>query len=163
MMSTEINQLIRTLYDAMDSEYIQTNDDKIIDLLAQAANTIKHLIENNKQLHNDLIIQTALAQNSQNFIEENKQLIKKINMLFQDFKEVVLESDEVCKYCKYQQPCEGKSCKQYIEGVGGWLHNEYHHDWKWNCQNFNYGECPKLENTYCNGCDFKTNWKWRGD
>ena len=33
----ETTKLIRNLFESMDSEYIQQNDDKIIDLLKQAA------------------------------------------------------------------------------------------------------------------------------
>ena len=150
------------LFNSMDSEYIQENDDKIIDLLKLAAHSIKRLSDDNKKLRNDLIMQTALVQNHKGVIETNKQLTRKFNALFDDFRTVILNSDEVCNYCKHFKPCDGKSCNQYIEGVGGWLHNEYHHDLRWNCQDFNYGECPKLENTYCNGCDFKNNWEWRG-
>ena len=61
-MNMEIIQLIRTLFGSMDSEYIQQNDDKIIDLLEWAANTLEKLLEENKQLRNDLIMQTALAE-----------------------------------------------------------------------------------------------------
>jgi hypothetical protein len=57
----EIIQLIRTLFGSMDSEYIQENDDKIIDLLKQAAETLEKIYADNKQLRTDLILQMALA------------------------------------------------------------------------------------------------------
>ena len=157
----ETIQLIRMLFDSMDSEYIQNNDDKIIDLLKQAATSLKKLYAENKQLRNDLIMQTALAQNRQGTIETNKQLTRKIDALLKDFKEVVIEAEDVCKYCKNYQPCEGKNCKDYIEGEGAWDDKHCYYDWVWSCQDFNYGECPKLENTPCNGCNFKNNWEWR--
>lgn len=157
----ETIQLIRMLYGSMDSEYIQENIDKIIDLLGQAATYLEKLYAENKQLHNDLIIQVELAQNGQSAIETNKQLIKRIGALLKDFKELAIKSEDACKYCEHYQPCDGKKCKDYIEGKGAWDNNNCYFDWVWSCEDFNYGECPKLENTPCNGCDFKNNWKWR--
>ena len=159
----ETNQLINMLFNSMDSEYIQENDDKIIDLLKLAAHSIKRLSDDNKKLRNDLIMQTALVQNNKGVIETNKQLTRKFNALFDDFRNVILKSDEVCNYCKHFKPCDGKSCKQYIEGVGAYNHTGHKHDWEWSCMDFNYGECPMLENTPCNGCNFKNNWEWRGE
>ena len=68
----ETNQLINMLFNSMDSEYIQENDDKIIDLLKLAAHSIKRLSDDNKKLRNDLIMQTALVQNHKGVIETNK-------------------------------------------------------------------------------------------
>ena len=82
----ETIQLIRMLFDSMDSEYIQNNDDKIIDLLEQAATSLENLTVENKQLRTDLIMQTALAQNKQNVTEVNKQLTIKFDALLKDFK-----------------------------------------------------------------------------
>ena len=65
----ETIQLINTLFDSMDSEYIQENVDKIIDLLKCAAKTLEKFVDENKQLHNDLIMQQTLAQNGQSAIE----------------------------------------------------------------------------------------------
>lgn len=145
----EIIQLVRTLLGSMDSQYIQENDDKIIGLLEQAANIIEKLSDENKQLRNDLIMQTALAQNMRNTIENNKQLA---NKLLKDFKEFMLNPVDVCKYCKYNQTCQGEKCEAYIKGKDAWDHNGCKHDWEWSCEDFNFGECPKLENTPCNGC-----------
>ena len=158
----ETIQLIRMLFDSMDSEYIQNNDDKIIDLLEQAATSLENLTVENKQLRTDLIMQTALAQNKQNVTEVNKQLTIKFDALLKDFKEVVIESEDVCKYCKNYQPCEGKNCKDYIEGKDAWDYKSCYHDWVWSCQDFDYGKRPKLENTSCNGCNFKNNFEWKG-
>ena len=159
----DIIQLIRTLFASMDSEYIQENDDKIIDLLEQAAATLEKLSDENKQLRNDLLMQTALVQNMQNTIENNKEFTKKFEALLKDFKEFMLNPDDVCKYCKHNQPCYGKECELYVEGRGAWDKQGCKHDWEWSCEDFNFGECPKLENTPCNGC-IKNNmqgFKWR--
>lgn len=148
----ETIRLIRTLFGSMDSEYIQQNDNKIIDLLEQAANALEKLSTENKQFRNDLIMQTALVQNMQNSIEDNKEFTKKFEALLKDFKEFILNPDDVCKYCKYNQPCQGKECELYVEGKGARDHKGYKHDWEWSCKDFNYGECPMLENTPCNRC-----------
>ena len=134
----EIVQLISALLDSMDSQYIQENIDKIIDLLKCAAETIKYLVD------------------------ENQQLTEKISILSKDFNEVIIKSEDICKYCKHHQPCEGKNCKDYIEGKDVWDNKHCYYDWVWSCQDFKYGECPKLENTPCNGCNFKNNFKWNG-
>ena len=44
-------EIIRMLYGSMDSEYIQQNDDKIIELLGTAANKFEEL----KQLVDDML------------------------------------------------------------------------------------------------------------
>lgn len=157
-------QLIRMLFGSMDSEYIQENDDKIIELLEQAANTLEKLAEENKQLRTDLIMQTALAQNRQTIIENDKQLAKRFEALLRDFKEVILHPDNTCVYCKNYQPCKGEECESYIKGRGVKDLKGYMFDWQWSCEDFDFGECPKLENTPCHNC-IKNNmqgFEWRG-
>ena len=107
-------------------------------------------------------MQRALAQNGQSAIETNKQLAKRISVLLKEIRELAIKSEDVCKYCKHYQPCDGKKCKDYIEGKGAWDDKHYYYDWVWSCQDFNYGECPKLENTPCNGCNFENNFEWKG-
>ena len=126
--------------------------------------TIEELIAYNKQLRNDLIMQTAIAQNGQSDIEDNKVLKRKYEALLNDFKEFMLNTDDACKYCKHNQPCHGKECGLYIEGREAWDHNGCKHDWAWSCMDFNFGECPMLENTPCNGCikNNMKNFEWRG-
>ena len=158
----ETVQLISMLFDSMNSEYIQENIDKIINLLGCAAKTLEKFVDENKQLHNDLIMQQALAQNGQSAIETNEHLIKRISALLKDFKELSIKSEDACKYCEHYQPCDGKNCKGYIEGKGAWDYKHCYYDWVWSCEDFNYGECPKLENTPCNGCNVENNWEWRG-
>lgn len=128
----------------------------------KVADKFEELLSENEQLYNELIIQTALAQNGKSAIEINKQLKRKIDALLKDFNEVIIKSEDICKYCKNYQPCEGKNCKDYIEGKGAWDYKNCYHDWVWSCQDFDYGKCPKLENTPCNGCNFKNNFEWKG-
>lgn len=89
---------------------------------------------------------------------------KNFEALLKDFKELILNPDDVCKFCRHNQPCNGKSCDDYIEGNGVWDNKNCHYDWQWNCMDFDFGECSKLENTPCNGC-IKNNmrgFEWRG-
>jgi hypothetical protein len=132
--------------------------------IEEAINTLEKLYAENKRLRNDLIMPTALAQNIQNTINNNKEFEKQFKVLLKDFKEFILNHDDVCEYCKYNQPCRGEKCDAYIKGKDAWDHNGCKHDWEWSCEDFNFGECPKLENTPCNGC-IKNNmrgFEWRG-
>lgn len=163
-MSMEIIQLIRTLFGSMNSEYIQQNDNKVINLLEQAANTLEKLSAENKQLRHDLIMQTALAQNGQSAIETNKQLIKQLNTAIEDIKKAV-DDEILCNFCKYDAPCQGEKCDKYIDGKGMTFEKTGQYiDEKWTCMDFEYGTCPKLEDTPCNGCfDNKMNgFEWKG-
>ena len=59
-----------------------------------------------------------------------------------------------------------KECDKYIEGVGGYGQDGKHFpDWKWSCMDFDFGTCPRLEDTPCNECfdnDCK-GFEWRGN
>ena len=133
-------------------------------MLTEVADRLEQISSENKQLRNDLIMQTAMAQNGQSAIETNRQLTRKFEVLLKDFKEFALDTDDVCKYCKHNQPCHGKECECYIEGKEAWDHTSCKHDWEWSCVDFNFGECPKLENTPCNGCidNDMSGFEWRG-
>lgn len=120
--------------------------------IEQAANMLEKLSEENKQLRNDLIMQTALAQNGQNAIENNKQLRIKEKFLLEDIRKLAVTSNYPCEYCKNYIACKHENCEQYIKGRGIEDLKGYTHDWQWSCEDFTYGECPMLENTPCNGC-----------
>lgn len=132
--------------------------------IEEAINTIEKLSEENKQLRNDLIMQTTLVQNGQSAIETNKQLAKRLNAAVEDIKKAI-DSDDICSFCKYNTPCQGEKCDQYIEGKGMKLEKTGQYiDKKWTCMDFDYGTCPKLEYGSCNRC-FENNmkgFKWRG-
>ena len=129
---------------------------------------IKRLLSENRRLRNDLILQTALAQNGQSAIETNKQLVQQIIVLkaerdaaIEDLNKALWD-DEVCIYCKFHHHCEGERCNCYIEGKGCYDEDSRYYDWKWSCQDFDWGTCDKLENTPCNGCDLINHFEWRG-
>ena len=136
--------------------------------IEQAANTLEKLFEENKQFHNDLIMQTALAQNGQSAIETNKQLRQQLIVLkaerdaaIEDLQRALWD-DEICPYCKHNHHCEDIHCDEYIEGRGMTDENGKYFDWKWSCMDFNWGTCAKLENTPCHGCNLINNFEWRG-
>ena len=70
--------------------------------------------------------------------------------------------DDICKYCKHIIECKGQNCDGYCSGAGD-IDGNYP-DWKWSCEDFNFGTCVKMENTPCNGC-FENDcggFEWRG-
>ena len=73
------------------------------------------------------------------------------------------DSDDICKYCKHIIECKGQNCDGYCSGAGDIDGNCP--DWKWTCEDFNFGTCVKMENTPCNGC-FENDcggFEWRGN
>lgn len=145
----------------IDTLSIILGDKLSMQLINDIIITLKRLSEENIQLRNDLIMQTALAQNGQSAIETNKQLVKQFNAAVEDLKKALWD-DEICPYCKHNYHCGGIECDEYIEGVGMTDEKGNYYDWKWSCEDFNWGTCVKLENTPCNGCDFKNHFEWRG-
>ena len=149
----DINELIKNLrYPCIHENCI---------LSYQAADALEKLLAENKQLHNELTMQTALAQNGQSAIETNKQLTKRLNAAIEDIKNVLWD-DEICPYCKHYYHCNDTHCDEYIEGVGMTDEKGDYYDWKWSCRDFDWGTCTKLENTPCNGCDLINHFEWRG-
>jgi hypothetical protein len=57
---------------------------------------------------------------------------------------------DLCSLCKNIIACEEKKCEKYISGIGD-AEGKYP-EWKWSCMDFDFGECPLMENTPCNGC-----------
>ena len=72
------------------------------------------------------------------------------------------DSDDICAYCKNRIECKNEQCEKYSSGVGDVDGN--YPDWKWTCMDFDYGTCPLLEDTPCNGCfdDDRKGFEWRG-
>ena len=123
--------------------------------------TREELIAEVKKLRSELIMQTALAESREINAQEYK---RQYGALLKDFEGLIINLKDSCEYCKHHQPCDGKKCEHYIEGRGVEDNKNCHYDWQWSCQDFNFGECPKLENTLCNGCiqNNMRGFKWRG-
>ncbi len=80
-----------------------------------------------------------------------------------DLHSIIRYAEDRCKLCTHYRPCHGKDCPQYVSGVGATGPNgKEYPDFKWSCEDFDYGTCPAMEDTPCNGCDFENNWQWRG-
>ena len=69
-------------------------------------------------------------------------------------------SIDICEFCKHYIKCSGEECECFISGVGD-AEGKYP-NWKWTCEDFDFGTCPKLENTPCNGCIIEKTFEWNG-
>lgn len=80
-----------------------------------------------------------------------------------DLHSVIKKCDDECKLCAHYFECQHEKCPMHEEGVGavGKDGTEYP-DFKWSCEDFDWGTCSMAKNTPCNGCDFQNHWEWRG-
>ena len=185
----KINELIKILKDSMDLKYIQKNSEEVIDLFDVSANKLEQLqrfiddmlgdhyvdylefyINRCEKLEKELSIQKMLVLNGESAIETNKVLTRRIAMLIterddaiEDIKEAINDID-LCVYCKNNLVCKGKNCSKRIEGQSATDKNGKELNLKWSCEDFDWGECPRLQNTPCNGCiqNGFCGFKWRG-
>lgn len=72
-----------------------------------------------------------------------------------DLRSIIRQADDGCRLCAHHQPCRGKDCPNYIG-------DKEDPRLTWPCDVFDFGICPPLENSPCNGCVFNNHWKWRG-
>lgn len=80
-----------------------------------------------------------------------------------DLHSIIRQADDGCNLCRHYQPCMGKDCPKYISGKGATDEGGMEYpNFPWTCEEFDFGTCPLLENTPCNGCDFENHWEWRG-
>ena len=100
------------------------------------------------------------------FVDTLDFYLERCQKLEEDLIELGMCSENICSYCKNNIECKDKECKKYCEGKGAYGQDgQYFPDWRWNCKDFDFGTCPLLENTPCNGC-FENNAKgfeWRGN
>jgi hypothetical protein len=76
----------------------------------------------------------------------------KVNLLTRAFIDVLKHPRDVdlCSYCKNHVKCEGEKCPQFCSGIGD-AEGKYP-NWRWTCEEFNFGTCPMMYDTPCNGC-----------
>ena len=124
-----------------------------IKLVNEAADKIEQLQKLIDDMTNDHFVDTL------DFYMERCQNLE------EDFMELVIESENICHYCKNNIECKGKKCEKYCEGKGAKDQSGKElPDWEWTCEDFNFGTCPLLENTPCNGCAANNSgFEWRGN
>ena len=123
-------------------------------LLLEAADKIEWLQKLVDDMTNDHFVDTL------DFYSERCQNLE------EDFTKLVMQSEDICKYCKNNTECKGKDCEKYCEGKGGYGQDGQHFpEWKWTCREFDFGTCPLLEDTPCNGCfeNGCSGFEWRGN
>ena len=133
---------------------------------------VREAIKTIEYLQEQLELQTKLAQNGQSAIDTSARLAEEIfklteeNKKYKDFIISLLkEKADICSYCTHDIKCEKEKCKCYIEGIGATGPNgENYPDYKWNCTDFVFGECPLLESTPCYKCIENDNkgFEWKG-
>lgn len=112
-----------------------------IKLVNEAANKIEWLQKFIDDMTND------------HFVDALDFYSERCRKLEEKFTELAMQSENICKYCENKIECKGKKCEKYCEGKGGYGQNgQYFADWKWTCEDFDFGTCPLLENTPCNEC-----------
>jgi len=75
---------------------------------------------------------------------ENEELKRRLERVIKD------NCEDICKHCKNQIECKSKECEAYVSGVGD-IDGKYP-TMKWSCEDFDFGTCPMMEKTPCNGC-----------
>lgn len=91
----------------------------------------------------------------------------KLDAAIADMKYLINNTDNVCLLCKHNTKCGPEICPAYISGTGCYdvTTGKVDEGWEWDCRDFNFGDCPALENTPCHDCitgDGYTHWEWRG-
>lgn len=104
----------------------------------------------------------TLAENGQSAIDTNKKLAKKLIKMEIDFKEAIT-NDDYCSICGHFIPCKGTECDCYEEGRGMTDDKGNYCDHRWTCMDFDWGDCPKMDNVPCKECKIMSHFIWRGN
>ena len=147
-MNTIVEETLKRLRINKNSQ--MTNDVTLIDY---AINAIEYLQE-------QLELQTALAQNGQSAIDtvilltdKLRECNKEKDLLQESITQIIKQGvEDLCLLCKHYIKCEPKTCSDFISGDSVKDAKGNIIEWKWTCQDFNCGDCPKLENTPCYQC-----------
>lgn len=74
------------------------------------------------------------------------------------FKFFVVNKDNICNYCKNHKECSENCTKYESYGKNGTFiycdgkEIPYESSYELSCMDVEFGKCPLLENTKCNGC-----------
>ena len=104
----------------------------------------------------------TLAENGQSAIETSQILAEKLQAAVADIKQAI-SGDDHCLLCAHYVPCLGKECDSYTEGDKLIDEKGKYISWKWTCQDFDWGDCPKMDVLPCKNCDFVSDFVWRGN
>lgn len=63
---------------------------------------------------------------------------------------------DICNYCKFKITCKSKQCPKFCSGIGD-VDGKFP-NFKWTCEDFNFGTCDILQNSPCNAC-IENNYK----
>ena len=95
-----------------------------------------------------------------------KQCLIKRDEAIEAIKFALTHPDDGCKLCRHYYKCEGEACPHYQAGIGAVdeASGKEHPDFKWTCEDFDFGTCDALKDTPCNGCNLNTysNFDWKG-
>ena len=134
-------------------------DVESVELAYQAADKLELLMNQIDDLTNHHYVDTFDF-----YFNRCEELEEQLDAATEDI-EKAIDSDDLCSFCAYEHNCEGTKCPHYLEGVGMYdMDTGERFDRKWTCMDFDYGTCPMLENTPCNGCfeSVDRNFTWKG-
>ena len=92
-----------------------------------------------------------------------ERLVENMVLIEADLK-TAMTSDDNCLLCGHYIQCNGKECDCYIEGNEAINENGNRIAFQWSCMDFNWGDCPKMDDLPCKDCDASMNhFVWRGN
>lgn len=93
-------------------------------------------------------------------LTEYRRVVDERDEAIKDLTRYAGECGDSCKLCANYKPCPERECPQFVEGNEGEI-NGHKLEFKWTCMDFDFGDCPALENTPCHDCGFTNNWVYR--
>ena len=124
------------------------DQDKILEDYTAAARSVA--LNLNEFCDRSLPYYTMIAAAARKAFLEIEKLRKELEETKIERNMLAQKSDDPCSLCANHVKCDGKSCECYECGVGD-ADGKYP-NFRWSCEDFNFGTCRKLENTPCNGC-----------
>ena len=156
----EVNQALREQIEA--NERLTAENERLSrPTLSQLRRERIQLMGENEKLKAELERKNKAIENMADII---KSAYKQRDAAVADIRFMLSHPDDGCDLCGNKRECKEEKCPAYTSGIGAidQQSGKEYPDFKWTCMDFDYGTCDFLENTPCNGCDFKNHWKWRG-
>ena len=156
----EVNQALREQIEA--NERLTAENERLSrPTLSQLRRERIQLMGENEKLKAELERKNKAIENMADII---KSAYKQRDAAVADIRFMLSHPDDGCDLCGNKRECKEEKCPAYTSGIGAidQQSGKEYPDFKWTCMDFEHGTCDFLENTPCNGCDFKNHWKWRG-